>query len=412
MTQPRRWTTGQLTLLTMLGLLASMIVTPTAAEARQPCVNFASGNRHDGFNNTNVSYDLPGGFQDDVAGSSTYVDLDGSGNCPNPGSAFLRVQAHLWDGTGTVQAFLQVDAGDGQGATVEQTAATVNDSGFGSPAYSNIFDAQGQRVRGCGIFSIGDTTETRCTEWVTIPAPTPEEAAAQIKGTNVVDVLAGSDTGESIATFDGADTVNGRAGDDQLYGGNGSDYLAGGAGADTLVGGPGADQLVAAGDGERDVVRGGDGYDTAWVDAQDEITDDVEEVYVDATPPCARSSAELDLPGCQTPPGGLVTSVTASTVEGEAWDPDSRMTPISVHLYVDDQFVASQVADEQVDDFYFYSDTGEGFRFDVDLAPGQRVQVYGIGIDRSGTPDDQNESLRCALNAYQPVADAPVCIDG
>lgn len=80
--------------------------------------------------------------------------------------------------------------------------------------------------------------------------------------------LVGSRRGDTIAGTAGADVVCGLAGDDRLWGASGRDVLDGGTGDDT----------INARDGRRDVVRGGDGRDTAQIDRELDHVADVEEL--------------------------------------------------------------------------------------------------------------------------------------
>jgi Ca2+-binding RTX toxin-like protein len=64
-------------------------------------------------------------------------------------------------------------------------------------------------------------------------------------------------------------TLRGEEGNDTIDGGNYNDGIIGGAGSDTVSGGAGNDVLTMA-DGERDVVRGGPGYDIGSVDDEDD----------------------------------------------------------------------------------------------------------------------------------------------
>jgi Ca2+-binding RTX toxin-like protein len=73
----------------------------------------------------------------------------------------------------------------------------------------------------------------------------------------------------TITGTNGPDTILGTSGNDVICG-LGNDYLDGGAGHDTLLGGPGNDYIRAF-DGERDVVDGGLGDDTAWADLVDSV---------------------------------------------------------------------------------------------------------------------------------------------
>ena len=85
---------------------------------------------------------------------------------------------------------------------------------------------------------------------------------AVIKGTNqwdVIDVLIGTSSADTIYGYDGNDQLYGRAGNDILWGGNGDDLLSGEAGNDTLYGEAGNDTLDG-GDGD-DTLLGGTGSD-------------------------------------------------------------------------------------------------------------------------------------------------------
>ena len=69
-----------------------------------------------------------------------------------------------------------------------------------------------------------------------------------------------------------ADVVGGGPGSDLVCGVGGNDHLNGGAGLDVLRGGDGDDVLDAR-DGVADVVDGGEGFDTAFVDRGDRTVD-------------------------------------------------------------------------------------------------------------------------------------------
>ena len=70
----------------------------------------------------------------------------------------------------------------------------------------------------------------------------------------------------------GNDTVVGREGNDRIYGNTGSDMLLGEEGNDTIN---------SAGDGERDVVKCGQGdADTAYVDKFDRVKKNCESVFL------------------------------------------------------------------------------------------------------------------------------------
>ncbi len=84
------------------------------------------------------------------------------------------------------------------------------------------------------------------------PKSNPDRCDVVSDGTGDDDVLNGSGDG---------DRINGRGGDDVIDGRGGEDCLAGGAGRDK----------VNAKDGDRDVVRCGDGQDRARVDREDRV---------------------------------------------------------------------------------------------------------------------------------------------
>ena len=76
-------------------------------------------------------------------------------------------------------------------------------------------------------------------------------------------VLGGADDDDLIFGEHGDDTIRGDVGNDTAYGGSGADILSGGAGADALTGGAGDDTFIVdgLGDGNGDVINGGDGTD-------------------------------------------------------------------------------------------------------------------------------------------------------
>ncbi|MEY4711058.1 MAG: hypothetical protein RIS88_508 [Pseudomonadota bacterium] len=97
-------------------------------------------------------------------------------------------------------------------------------------------------------------------------------------GTDLGDTLFGSVGNDQMWGYDGDDYMYGDAGDDELNGGAGNDYVDGGDGDDSMSGGSGSDNLeggagidtvgggagndyVAGGDGD-DSVSGGSGSDT------------------------------------------------------------------------------------------------------------------------------------------------------
>jgi hypothetical protein len=143
------------------------------------------------------------------------------------------------------------------------------------------------------------------------------------RGTGGDDYLTGSGSGNTIAGLGGDDTVKGLGGADWLFGDPGGDKLSGGPGVDHIRGGTGLDKLdgkkgndhlkdverapqrstarskqrtvdaligspknltvdvliggrgndtFRARDGKKDIIRGGPGHDTAYVDRVDKVT--------------------------------------------------------------------------------------------------------------------------------------------
>ena len=80
------------------------------------------------------------------------------------------------------------------------------------------------------------------------------------------DTLIGGPKNDVLYGEDGQDTLVGNLGDDRLYGGNGDDLLSGNDGYDTLDGGNGNDTLDGGRDGNVDILIGGSGRDTFYVE--------------------------------------------------------------------------------------------------------------------------------------------------
>src|SRR5215204_5176880 len=130
------------------------------------------------------------------------------------------------------------------------------------------------------------------------------------RGTGGDDYLTGSGSNNTLSGLGGADTVKGLGGTDFLFGDPGGDGLSGGPGVDHIYGGTGVDRLngkqggdhlkdvehtpysstarskqrkvdvliggrgndtIRARDGNRDIIRGGPGYDKAYVDKVDKV---------------------------------------------------------------------------------------------------------------------------------------------
>ena len=88
------------------------------------------------------------------------------------------------------------------------------------------------------------------------------------RGTVGNDVIRGTSGDDVICAGAGRDVVYAGAGDDTIIAGDGNDVIYGGSGSDRLFGSAGNDRLYAA-DGERDIVDGGPGRDSAVTDPTD-----------------------------------------------------------------------------------------------------------------------------------------------
>jgi Ca2+-binding RTX toxin-like protein len=112
--------------------------------------------------------------------------------------------------------------------------------------------------------------------------------AQDIRGTFGQDDLTGTNQLDRIYGLGAADTIVGLGGNDDCYGGSGDDEVScragndridGGFGTDDLFGGPGNDTILAA-DGFEDNVNCGTGdNDTAYVDNQDIVKQNCENIW-------------------------------------------------------------------------------------------------------------------------------------
>jgi Ca2+-binding RTX toxin-like protein len=119
-------------------------------------------------------------------------------------------------------------------------------------------------------------------------AVTKNCAANPCVGTDANDRLQGDERANQIYGLGGTDNMHGKAGKDELNGGRGKDTLDGGVANDRLdgdygpdreFGGPGNDLILAA-DGYKDIVYCGLGTeDTAYVDNQDVVNKECENVW-------------------------------------------------------------------------------------------------------------------------------------
>ena len=157
-----------------------------------------------------------------TSGNSVELDLDGN----------VSSGSYTYDKTGPNAATLVLTLDDGTDYTVEleyDTATRLTAS---------------LEVLGQDLSVTVDLPDT-----ATFTVTSGDDTVDGLTSDDVIDALAGNDTVNGNA---GADTLSGGEGDDILNGGEGNDILNGGAGDDTLDGGPGADML-----------DGGTGSDTA-----------------------------------------------------------------------------------------------------------------------------------------------------
>jgi hypothetical protein len=87
-----------------------------------------------------------------------------------------------------------------------------------------------------------------------------------VNGKGGADFLRGGAGKNTIHGGNGNDSIYGGAGADTLYGDGGADYLNGFGGKNTLYGNAGADTFVCINNSVSDILYGGDGNDSFWVD--------------------------------------------------------------------------------------------------------------------------------------------------
>lgn len=99
--------------------------------------------------------------------------------------------------------------------------------------------------------------------------PSVAQAGCTEQGTSNRDILAGTKQADKICARGGGDYVHGNAGRDEVLGQKGRDTLVGGTGADRIKGGPGSDKLFSIDQKANDIVRGGAGRDSCFIDQGD-----------------------------------------------------------------------------------------------------------------------------------------------
>jgi Ca2+-binding RTX toxin-like protein len=149
-----------------------------------------------------------------------------------------------------------------------------------------------------------------------------------------VEIVIGSQLGDSMTGSDGAETLIGGNGDDSIDGLGGDDNLQGSGGNDTLRGGEGNDTLNG-GDGS-DMLEGQAGDNTIISDADDEVVPPITSPVVVTDPPnnpITDSPTDTDSPSDTDNPRDPETPTP--TVDGSGGDeqtPDPTPTTATVSL--------------------------------------------------------------------------------
>jgi Ca2+-binding RTX toxin-like protein len=99
-----------------------------------------------------------------------------------------------------------------------------------------------------------------------------------LTGTPQMDRIYGLGAADTISGWAGNDDCNGGSGAHEVRCGGGNDRIDGGFGFDDLFGGPRNDTISAA-DGFEDYVNCGTGIDTAYVDNQDTVLNNCENIW-------------------------------------------------------------------------------------------------------------------------------------
>jgi dipeptidyl aminopeptidase/acylaminoacyl peptidase len=146
-----------------------------------------------------------------------------------------------------------------------------------SPTGAQLAFAAGRECERWGIYVMrperGSLERRRTNDCHIVGTP----RADTLHGTRYLDLIRGLGGDDRITGGDGHDEIDGGRGDDWISGGPYGDVLVGGPGRDRIDGGLGPD-LIRVRDGERDIVRCGNGPDRVLADAHDVVARDCEEV--------------------------------------------------------------------------------------------------------------------------------------
>ena len=198
---------------------------------------------------------LDGGDGDDFAdggtGTNTHRNIE---RFPGGGTASIGIVNGVLTATGT---------GSGETITIERTGADDVIVKVGS--LSRQFDMD--NFTGVLLEGLGGNDTITVLHPITAGSLTRK---VTLDGGAGNDTLRGNAGDDVVRGGDGADHLEGAGGRDALFGQLGNDSLFGGVGEDFIDGGENDDFLDATDGAPGDTVLGGDGTDTAQVDAGDE----------------------------------------------------------------------------------------------------------------------------------------------
>lgn len=214
---------------------------------------------------------------------ATVTDSSGSGSAITPSGTVSFALEPLWSGQKVKGTF----SGGGQ-CTLQGSGASAACSVSYTPTavgglHMIVVVYNGDQAHSSGPRNVSFVIATPA---VGAPAGRCGGVAVTVRGSARADRLAGTRSGDVIATGsgvdrigagDGSDLVCAGAGNDRIFGGQGNDRIFGGPGNDRITPGPGRDHVDAGGgndrvfarDGRRDVIDCGPGHDVAIVDAVD-----------------------------------------------------------------------------------------------------------------------------------------------